>query len=66
MKELLNIFKDSNGVNEDVVMGFLFFICAVVAGFVPVVPAYVFYTFTGACLSFFGKKLTTDIIKAKR
>lgn len=65
MKELLKIFKDNNEVNEDVVMGFLFFICAVISGFVTVVPAYVFYTFTGSCLTFFGKKLTTDIMKLK-
>jgi len=65
LEGLSQIFKNDNEVNEDVVMGFLFFICAVVAGFVPVVPAYVFYTFTGGCLTFFGKKLTTDILKAK-
>lgn len=65
MKGLINIFKDGNDVNEDVVMGFLFFICAVVAGFVPAIPVHVFYTFVGSCLSFFGKKLTTDIIKSK-
>lgn len=65
MQWFLNIFMDGNNVNEDVVMGFLFFICAVVAGFVPVIPAYVFYTFVGGCLTFFGKKLTTDILKAK-
>lgn len=65
MVDLQGMFKDNNEVNEDVVMGFLFFICAVVAGFVPVIPAYVFYTFTGGCLSFFGKKLTTDVLKLK-
>ena len=65
MDGFLKIFKDNNEVSEDVVMGFLFFICSVVAGFVPAVPAYVFYTFVGGCLSFFGKKLTTDIISKK-
>lgn len=65
LKGFIKVFQDNNDVNEDVVMGFLFFVCSVVAGFVPVVPAYVFYTFIGSCLSFFGKKLTTDILKAK-
>lgn len=59
------IFKDNNEVNEDTVMGFLYFICAVVAGFIPAIPAYVFYTYIGCCLTFFGKKLTTDIMKLK-
>jgi hypothetical protein len=63
MKWFLKIFQNDNEVNEDVVMGFLFFVCAVVAGFVPTIPAYVFYTFVTGCLTFFGKKLTTDIMK---
>lgn len=63
MKWFLSIFEDDNEINEDIVMGFLFFICGVVAGFIPVIPSYVFYTFIGGCLTFFGKKLTTDIVK---
>ncbi len=62
---MFKFFKDSNEISEDKVMGFLFFTCAVVAGFIPTVPAYVFYSFVGGCLSFFGKKLTTDILKVR-
>lgn len=52
-----DFFANSNEVNEHTVVGVVFMIATVVAGFVPGIQLAVFYGFMGATLSAFGLKI---------